>query len=122
MTNISYLEDTGEKFRTVIHVLHEESQDEYKKILNLLKLKAIEKKGKDKTWVKYYNFVRRYADVNYSYSISCHKSQGSTYKNVFVLDDDIEANYHIEERNRIKYTAYTRASEKLYILKRITDI
>jgi len=122
MTNISYLEDTGEKFRTVIHVLHEESQDEYKKILNLLKLKAIEKKGKDKTWVKYYNFVRRYADVNYSYSISCHKSQGSTYKNVFVLDDDIEANYNIEERNRIKYTAYTRASEKLYILKRITDI
>jgi hypothetical protein len=27
-------------------------------------------------------------------------------------------NYNIEERNRIKYTAYTRASKKLYVLKR----
>jgi ATP-dependent exoDNAse (exonuclease V) alpha subunit len=81
-------------------------------------LKAIEKKGADKSWIKYYEFMRRYADVIYGYSITCHKSQGSTYTNAFVLEDDIDMNLNVVERNRIKYTAYTRASKKLYVLKR----
>jgi exodeoxyribonuclease-5 len=83
-----------------------------------MKLRAIQKKGKDKSWVIYYNFLRRYADVNYAYAITAHKSQGSTYNTTFVLEDDIDMNINIVERNRIKYTAYTRASKKLYVLKR----
>jgi len=56
--------------------------------------------------------------VSYSYSITAHKSQGSTYNTTFVLEDDINVNIDVVERNRIKYTAYTRASNKLYVLKR----
>jgi ATP-dependent exoDNAse (exonuclease V) alpha subunit len=67
--------------------------------------------------MKYYNFTRRYADVSWGYSISAHKSQGSTYKNVFVLEDDIDKNWDVIERNRIKYTAFTRASSNLFVLK-----
>jgi exodeoxyribonuclease-5 len=77
-----------------------------------------EKKGADKSWLHYYNFLRRYADVSYSYSITAHKSQGSTYNTTFVLEDDIDMNIDVVERNRIKYTAYTRASKKVYVLRR----
>ena len=115
---VSYLDDEDERIKVNIDILHEDSEIEFKKLANILKLRAIEKKGKDKSWIVYYNFLRKYADVNFAYAISCHKSQGSTYNTTFVLEDDIDMNWDIVERNRIKYTAYTRASRKLYVLKR----
>jgi len=117
-TVVSYLDDEDETVRVNIQILHEDSEMDFKKLANLLKLRAIEKKGKDKSWLVYYNFLRKYADVNFAYAISAHKSQGSTYNTTFVLEDDIDMNWNIVERNRIKYTAYTRSSRKLYVLKR----
>jgi exodeoxyribonuclease-5 len=117
-TVVSYLDDEDETVRVNIQILHEDSEMDFKKLANLLKLRAIEKKGKDKSWLVYYNFLRKYADVNYAYCTSAHKSQGSTYNTTFVLEDDIDMNWDVVERNRIKYTAYTRASRKLYVLKR----
>lgn len=117
-TIVSYLDDEDEIIRVNIQILHEDSEDEFKKLANIFKLRAIEKKGKDKSWIIYYNFLRKYADVNYGYCITCHKAQGSTYNTTFVLEDDIDANLDVVERNRIKYTAYTRASRKVYVLKR----
>ena len=117
-TVVSYLDDEDETVRVNIQILHEDSEEDFKKLANILKLRAIEKKGKDKSWLVYYNFLRKYADVNFAYAISCHKSQGSTYNTTFVLEDDIDMNWDVVERNRIKYTAYTRASRKLYVLKR----
>lgn len=115
---VSYLDDSDEVVKTWIEILHEDSEMEFKKLAMIMKRRAILKKGADKSWVVYYNLLRRYADVGYGYSISCHKSQGSTYNTAFVLEDDIDANWDIIERNRIKYTAYTRPSKKLYVLKR----
>jgi exodeoxyribonuclease-5 len=117
-TSVSYLNEDDEVERKTINILHEDSENEFNKLANLLKLRAIRKSGKDKSWIQYYNFLRRFADVNYAYAITCHKSQGSTYNTTFVLEDDIDMNLDIVERNRIKYTAYTRASKKVYILKR----
>ena len=117
-TEVSYLNDDDDLIKVWIKILHEDSQAEFQKVANLLKIRAIQKKGKDKSWLWYYNFLRRYADVNYAYSITAHKSQGSTYNTTFVLEDDIDVNSDIVERNRIKYTAYTRSSKKLYVLKR----
>lgn len=117
-TEVSYLDDDDDLVKVWISILHEDSQVEFQKVANIMKLRAIQKKGKDKSWVIYYNFLRRYADVNYAYAITAHKSQGSTYNTTFVLEDDIDMNINIVERNRIKYTAYTRASKKLYVLKR----
>jgi len=117
-TVVSYLDDEDETVRVNIQILHEDSEMDFKKLANMLKLRAIEKKGKDKSWLVYYNFLRKYADVNYGYCITAHKSQGSTYNTTFVLEDDIDMNWEIVERNRIKYTAYTRSSRKLYVLKR----
>jgi exodeoxyribonuclease-5 len=117
-TVVSYLDDEDETVRVNIQILHEDSDEDFKKLANVLKMRAIEKKGKDKSWLVYYNFLRKYADVNFAYAISAHKSQGSTYNTTFVLEDDIDMNWNIVERNRIKYTAYTRSSRKLYVLKR----
>jgi exodeoxyribonuclease-5 len=117
-TTVSYLDEDDDLQRKTISILHEDSENDFNKLANILKLRAIRKAGKDKTWIQYYNFLRRFADVSYAYAITCHKSQGSTYNTAFVLEDDINMNFDIVERNRIKYTAYTRASKKVYILKR----
>jgi hypothetical protein len=37
---------------------------------------------------------------------------------VLVAEDDLNMNRNVRERNRIKYTAFTRASEKLYRIKK----
>lgn len=115
---VSYLDDEDVKCKKNIEILHEDSQEDFNRLANILKRRAIEKRGKDKSWVHYYGFIRRYADIGYSYCSTAHKSQGSTYKNTFVLEDDVNMNLDIVERNRIKYTAYTRSSKKLYVLKR----
>jgi hypothetical protein len=115
---VSYLDEDDDLVKRRIKILHEDSESDFKKLANILKLRAISKKGKDKSWLVYYNFLRRYADVNFSYAITAHKSQGSTYDTVFLLEDDIDVNYNVVERNRIKYTSYTRSSRKLYVIKR----
>lgn len=117
-TKVYFLNINNKKVTQNIKILHEESQYEFNNIANNLKRKAIQGKGTKILWVNYYNFLRKFADVKFSYAITAHKSQGSTYKNVFIMEDDIEINHKIYERNRIKYTAYTRASNKIYILKK----
>jgi len=89
-------------------------------------------KSNKKMWTKYYEFrrnnlvmktVEKYKngmirgsgdvivkDLDYGYAITGHKSQGSTYSHVFVLENDINANWVLKERNQIKYVALTRPS------------
>ena len=47
-------------------------------------------------------------DLDYGYAITGHKSQGSTYSHVFVMENDINENWVLQERNQIKYVALTR--------------
>jgi hypothetical protein len=117
-TGVSFINDDDKRVVYYIDILHEDSESLFNVIASKLKKIAIEKRGKEKTWIKYYDFLRRFADVSYAYAITAHKSQGSTYTTAFVLEDDIDVNQNVVERNRIKYTAYTRSSKKLYVLKR----
>jgi exodeoxyribonuclease-5 len=59
---------------------------------------------------------QKFAQTKYNYAITAHKSQGSTYSYVFLIEDDINKNPKNLERNRIKYTACTRPKKKLFIL------
>lgn len=117
-TKVSYLDDNDDICYDTIDILHEDSEPDFSKIAAHLKATAIRKEGKEKSWIAYYDFLRKYADVSYAYAITAHKSQGSTYEVAFISEDDIDLNYQTVEKNRIKYTAYTRASKKLYILKK----
>jgi len=115
---VSYLDDNDDLCYDTIDILHEDSEPDFSKIAGHLKSTAIRKAGKDRSWIAYYDFLRKYADVSYAYAITAHKSQGSTYEVAFISEDDIDLNYQTVEKNRIKYTAYTRASKKLYVLKK----
>lgn len=100
----------------VIFVVHEESAEDYKRLQEAAKQHAVTTKD-GKAWVRYFNILKWSANVGYNYAITAHKSQGSTYKNVLILEEDIDQNRKTLERNRIKYTVYSRATDKLYVLR-----
>jgi hypothetical protein len=61
-------------------------------------------------------FVDPFAVVNYGYSITTHKSQGSSYYNCYVDLDDIMINEREVEGDKCAYTSVTRTSNELHIL------
>lgn len=95
-------------------------------------------KTNKKLWNKYYEFRRQNIlmvtideyrngqlrmnqdiinkDIDYGYAITGHKSQGSTYNTVFVMENDINDNWVLKERNQIKYVALTRPSKNAVVL------
>lgn len=56
---------------------------------------------------------KRYDEFDYGYTLTVHKSQGSSWKNVVVVD---ESGIFRNMKNRWLYTAITRASEKVTVL------
>ena len=68
-------------------------------------------------WKDFNNkYVDPFATVTYGYAITCHKAQGSNYKNVFVDFSDIIKNRNEEEMKRCMYTAMSRTIDTLHIL------
>lgn len=96
-----------------IYVIHEDDATRYAEFLKDVKSMA----NNAATWSVYYNILKWSDNINYNYAITVHKSQGSTYKNVIFIEEDLNKNRKIQERNRIKYTAYTRAEDILIVLK-----
>jgi exodeoxyribonuclease-5 len=91
---------------------HEQSQLLYQKVAQ----DHAQEKSQYKRFLKvksdpYFNALQ----VKYSYAITCHKSQGGQWKNVFVeqpyLPDGPSKDYY-----RWLYTAVTRATEKLFLI------
>ena len=68
-------------------------------------------------WKDFNNkYIDPFATVTYGYAITCHKAQGSNYKNVFVDFSDIIKNKNEEEMKRCMYTAMSRTIDTLHIL------
>lgn len=85
----------------------------YKKVIANLVANAKDSGG---SWGPYYELKEWYADLRALYSITSHKSQGSTFQNVFVDVRDIYANRNKAEADRALYVAVTRASKNVYLL------
>lgn len=100
-----------------IEVVHEDSEKEYYALIDKAKKDAINSKMASK-WILFYNLQKWSADVSYGYAITAHKSQGSTYKYVMIFENDIDANNKTLERNRIKYTGYSRATDVVYVVRK----
>ena len=62
------------------------------------------------------NVIDCFAKLNYGYCITVHKSQGSTFVNVYIDLDDIFSNNNEEETMKCIYTAITRTSNTLQFL------
>lgn len=52
-------------------------------------------------------------EFTYGYAITCHKAQGSEWKNVLAIEEDFP--YNKEEHDKLLYTCATRATEKLVL-------
>ena len=104
----------------MVKILHEDSEELFDELLEILRQYALSKRqgtGEAKmAWMDFYEFKKEFFTVRYSYAITCHKSQGSTYDIAVVLESDIDANHKIYEKNRILYTASTRPRQDLIII------
>jgi len=63
----------------------------------------------------YYSYVDLFADISYGYCITVHKSQGSTFDDVYVDCNNIMKFKNNDTLNCL-YTAVTRSSKTLYML------
>jgi exodeoxyribonuclease V len=90
-----------------LRVLHESEQGRFKRELDQL--------AKAKQWQEFWSLKQRFASVNYSYVLTIHKSQGSTFQNVFLDLPDAMRNRNVRERNQLLYVAVTRAAKRLFI-------
>jgi exodeoxyribonuclease-5 len=55
-------------------------------------------------------------DMDYGMAITAHKAQGSTYSHVFVMENDMDMNWRVKERNQLKYTSLTRPTTSAVVL------
>lgn len=120
-TIVQYLDDGDVWIDKRIKIIHEESEPDIDLILDHYSTLAKNaKKGSFEgmnAWAKFWEVKRMFADINYNYAITSHKSQGSTYDNVFAIESDIDIAKDIQLRNRIKYTAFTRPRKNLFIIE-----
>lgn len=97
-------------------VIHPDSRKAYDIRLNELASKA---KTKKLPWSSFWGFKNEFFhDIRPCHSITAHRSQGSTYRSVFVDVEDILANYNTAEALRCLYVACTRASDILVLKTR----
>lgn len=109
--SINYAKVDNEIVDKII-VIHEDSEKDYERLVKILKNKA---KFHDIDWKDFYNFIEKFADLKYNHAITVHKSQGSTYKQAIVNVKNLNMNRNNFEKNKLQYTAITRASELLIL-------
>ena len=93
-----------------------ESREQFRSDLENIRERAINStRGWDKKnlWDAYWSWYQYFADVDYIYWLTAHKSQGSTFQRVFIAYGDIKSNKCWAERNKCIYTAATRPSQQL---------
>jgi len=94
------------EYRT-LRVLHESGQGEFQARLNFL--------AQERRWMEFWDLQQQFHAVDYAYSLTIHKSQGSTFQDVFVDIPSMAANRNILERNQLCYVAFTRAAKRLFL-------
>ena len=68
-------------------------------------------------WKMYHKILLEpYAEINFSYSMTTHKAQGSTFGISGIDFEDITQNPNVSEMWRALYTAMTRASVELFVV------
>ena len=88
-----------------VPVVHEDDRDSLNDQLALL--------ADMQDWGKFWPLKDTFCDLRPGHAITAHKSQGSTYKNVFIDYGDIFANKNYIEAMRAAYVGTTRASNSV---------
>ena len=87
----------------------DEGVDRHSAKVKLLKA-AFEEPEREIPW----QLKRRHDDFDYGYALTVHKAQGSQWEDVVLFDESYAFREH---RDRWLYTAITRASERLTVVK-----
>ena len=120
-TEVTISDISSNKFRSqIINIVHESDEGYLMALKNNLadKIKKSCPPALRKTmWKSLFQLRDCFADVTHNYAITVHKSQGSTYTHCISNEWDIQNNSEVEERNRIKYVAATRAKETLFLVR-----
>jgi AAA domain len=107
------------KIKRNIEVMHEDSMIEYKALVSqaFTTARATSGHAAKTLWRAYFDLLKWSADVAYNYAITAHKAQGSSYTNVVLMEENLDKNPNTVERNRIKYTSYSRPTDRLFIVR-----
>lgn len=112
-----------------LYVVKKDAVPMYEKLLSATALECRERENRKghngmgkmftrkDAWRPYNVLKKYYLWVDYIYAMTAHRAQGSTVEHVFVVDRDINLIANPVERNKLKYTAFTRASKHLYVLE-----
>ena len=76
---------------------------------------------KRQLWIQFWEYKGRYADVDFGYAITAHKSQGSTYDIVVVDEKDIMGTSATsnQEKSELIYTALTRPRKTAIVISSV---
>lgn len=76
---------------------------------------------KKQAWDDFWEYKGRYADVDFGYAITAHKSQGSTYDIVVVDEKDIMGTSATsnQEKSELIYTALTRPRKTAIVISSV---
>ncbi len=110
--------------------------DEIAMVMESIRLSAIDRYAssyaKKKSWEKWYQIkdsfwsmkdfeydgrIIKKATFDYGYAISIHKSQGSTYEEVFIDNNDVQKCISPDELRSLQYVALSRAKKYVNILQ-----
>lgn len=91
---------------------HAKCGDAYKALI----AKMVQSAKQNNDWRAYYRMSEYWCDLRPMYAMTVHKSQGSTFDNVFIDYADIYANRILAEADRCLYVAVTRPRYNAFIL------
>ena len=76
---------------------------------------------KKQAWQEFWKYKGRYADIDFGYAITAHKSQGSTYDIVVVDEKDIMGTSATsnQEKSELIYTALTRPRNTAIVISSV---
>ena len=86
-------------------MLHPESQPQFDSDCQAL---AHDARANPKLWKKFWALKELFHEIKYAYAITAHRSQGSTYEQVFVDYQDILYNRNRKEAFQCLYVACSR--------------
>ena len=119
VSGVSTMVKNSKDYEIPMEILDDVSKALVKKKINSLREAAIKNRS---LWKNYYRAMdhvsETYGNVDYGYAITSHKSQGSTYRNVYVMENDIMTTTgpSLQNKNQSMYVATSRASHKLTVI------
>ena len=116
--------DGTERKNCTIQVVSRNDIAKYKDILQEMAAKAKRQANgpyKRELWKQFWRYKGLYADVDFGYAITAHKSQGSTYDIVVVDEKDIMGTTATsnQEKSELIYTALTRPRKTAIVISSV---